>query len=184
MADKYCRWCGKTKSETEFHRHKAARGGRINKCAECVRMYLAEYCRKYPLRKVWQHMMERCYSGRARYFPRYGGRGIKVAEPWHDFEMFKQDMAAGYAPGLTIDRIDNDGDYAPGNCRWVTIRENVRNSTTSRKLTAFGQTMSIVEWGERFGVPATAIYARLNQLGWSPERAVSTPPRADRRRAS
>ncbi len=78
---------------------------------------------------IWEGMKQRCTNPNVDRYPRYGGRGIEVCQEWmNDFEAFyKWAMANGYADDLTIDRIDNDGNYTPDNCRWVTIAENLRN---------------------------------------------------------
>ena len=81
-----------------------------------------------PEYKSWVGAKQRCYNHKAKGFHRYGGRGIIVCERWiHDFRTFLKDM--GYKPfkGAQIDRIDNDGNYEPGNCRWVTPKENCKN---------------------------------------------------------
>lgn len=78
---------------------------------------------------IWEGMKQRCNNPKVDRYPRYGGRGIKVCQEWMDsFESFyKWAMSHGYADNLTIDRINNDGDYTPDNCRWVTIAENIKN---------------------------------------------------------
>lgn len=76
---------------------------------------------------VWNGMKQRCYNPNNRSYKTYGGRGIKVCDEWRDNFMAFHDwaIANGYEEGLTIDRIDNDGDYEPNNCRWITLQENV-----------------------------------------------------------
>jgi hypothetical protein len=75
----------------------------------------------------WQNMLRRCEDPKNIGYPRYGGRGIKVCERWHDFESFLADVGYPPAPDLSIDRIDNDGNYEPGNVRWATKSEQRRN---------------------------------------------------------
>lgn len=83
---------------------------------------------------VWTGMVNRCENIDNKSYPRYGGRGIKVCEEWHEFPAFqKWAVSHGYDDGLEIDRIDNDGNYCPENCRWVTRLENARNKSNSKK---------------------------------------------------
>jgi hypothetical protein len=87
---------------------------------------------KHPLRIVYTNMMRRCYMPDCRTFKDYGGRGIKVCEQWaKDRAVFFAWALPLWSPGLTIDRIDNNGDYSPDNCRFVTQKENCRNKRNS-----------------------------------------------------
>lgn len=87
---------------------------------------------KHPLYSTWIGMMNRCHNPNFNDFRLWGGRGIKVSDEWHDFQVFVDDMGGG-KPSIThqIDRIDNDSNYAKGNCRWVTPSENVKNRRPS-----------------------------------------------------
>jgi hypothetical protein len=76
-------------------------------------------------------MKKRCYRTDDKYYPGYGGRGIKVCERWHEFANFYNDMIDGYAPGLSIERIDIDVDYEPSNCTWIPMREQAKNRRSS-----------------------------------------------------
>lgn len=89
---------------------------------------------RHPLYRVWKSMRRRCNCPKVEFYPRYGGRGIKVCEEWaKDFKPFYDwCMANGYERGLQIDRIDNDGNYEPGNCRFVTRTENMRNCSQTK----------------------------------------------------
>jgi len=132
-----------------------------------------------PLYHAWQAMFQRCYNHKVRYYYCYGGRGITVCDEWRNFKTF-QDWATshGYKQGLSIDRIDNDGPYAPENCRWATPKEqnaNQRDRSDARYLTAFGKTQSLSKWRKETGINATRIWNRVFSYGWSPEKALTTP---------
>lgn len=110
-------------------------------------------------------------------YPNYGGRGIAVCERWlNSPQAFLDDMGMKPTPKHEIDRIDNDGNYEPGNCRWATRKENDRNRRNNRLLTLNGETLTLAEWAEHSGVPDDTLRHRLG-VGWSVERAILTPVR-------
>jgi len=82
---------------------------------------------KHPIYLVWDSMRRRCQDSNRKDYADYGGRGIKVCERWQDSANFIEDMLPTWKPGLTLDRINNDGNYEPGNCRWVTMTEQLSN---------------------------------------------------------
>lgn len=137
-----------------------------------------------PLYVVWQGMIRRCTYKRHKNFADYGGRGIKVCDEWlHDFKAFHDwAMANGYTEGLTIDRIDVNGDYCPENCRLATMKEQANNRRNNRLLTFRGDTHTLTEWAAITGISLYTLNSRLNQLGWSVERALSTPVKAQYRK--
>lgn len=123
-------------------------------------------------RSTWQAMMARCYQPSAPRYNRYGARGIVVCDRWHDFKNFLEDM--GERPrGLTIDRIDNDGNYEPDNCRWASAQTQARNRSNNRLLTYKGKTQCITAWASEIGLNRTTLRKRLD-LGWSLEKALTT----------
>lgn len=101
----------------------------------------------------------------------YKDRGIDCCERWELFENFLADMGERPSSRHSLDRKDNDKGYSPDNCRWATAKQQARNRGTSRYVEAFGEKLTIAEWGERSGVTPNAILRRL-QRGWSTERAV------------
>ena len=144
-------------------------------CAAKLRCPLkAAHPREY---RIWQCMKARCrYAGRPR-AERYIERGITVCERWAgSFAAFLEDM--GPCPeGLSIERIDNHGHYEPGNCRWATSGEQARNSSANHLITLDGVTKPLCDWADERVLKRGTVERRINFLGWSPERALSTPPR-------
>lgn len=119
-------------------------------------------------------MLKRCYLSSNASYDRYGGRGIGVCEEWRsDFKNFYEwAMQNGYGDGKSIDRIDVNGDYCPGNCRWVNAKHQANNRTNTTYITFSGQTRSASEWAEITGIPRVTIKNRIRK-GMSPEQALS-----------
>ncbi len=129
-----------------------------------------------PTYIVWRSMKDRCLNPNSANFHRYGGRGIKVCVRWMTFANFLADM--GERPkGTTLDREDNDRDYEPGNCRWVTRKTNSRNRSDNRKLTHNGVTRTLAEWVEITGHSLATLQGRV-AMGWTDEQILTTAPRA------
>ncbi len=128
-------------------------------------------------------MIARCNKPSKQSYHRYGGRGIKVCDRWlgrDGLANFIADMGPRPSPKHSVDRIKNDGNYEPGNCRWATQKEQQRNRCNNRLVTAYGVTKTLIEWSEEFGVPYFTIWYRLS-FGWPTEKAVSAPPRKTRK---
>lgn len=123
----------------------------------------------------WKSMMARCHNMKATNYRYYGGAGIVVCERWHDFAAFRTDMGECPNRSMTVDRIDSTKDYEPGNCRWATKAQQNRNRPSHRvELTLNGVTRSVTEWAAVLGLKVNVINQRL-YLGWSAERALTTP---------
>jgi hypothetical protein len=122
---------------------------------------------------TWQSMLVRCTRPGNFKYPRYGARGITVCERWMIFANFLTDMGER-PPNTTLDRIDNNGNYEPENCRWATPKQQARNTSTNYMITYNGQIKSLAEWADIYGLPRLVIRGRL-QLRWSIERAFTTP---------
>ena len=120
------------------------------------------YTRLY---RVWGGIKKRCFNPSHPYYTHYGGRGITVCEEWKDsFEAFEMwALENGYAEHLTIDRIDNNGNYCPENCRFVTQTEQIRNRSISRKATINGETKSLMEWANEHGLLYQTVYRRYRR---------------------
>lgn len=114
----------------------------------------------YP---VWCAMKERCYNTNNKKYSRYGGRGIVVCDEWKDdFQSFYDwSIANGYREGLTIDRIDNNGNYEPANCRWLTRAEQNRNYSRNHLITYQGETKCLTDWADEFGINRGTVLYRL-----------------------
>lgn len=125
--------------------------------------------------RIWHGMLSRCTRANVLHYNRYGGRGIRVCERWKSFENFLADMGKRPSPSHSLDRIDNDGDYCPENCRWATKTEQSRNTSANRLITFAGDTKTLTEWAETLGLKASTLYARLVTLGWPLEKAFNKP---------
>lgn len=135
------------------------------------------------IRRIYSNMKTRCYNPISNRYNRYGGRGISVCKEWLDsFGVFqKWALENGYADDLTLDRIDNNGNYCPENCRWATYKEQRRNSTGTRTITINGKTKIISEWCEQFCIPYYVVNNRLNKYGWSIEKSLQTPVKVEKK---
>jgi hypothetical protein len=124
---------------------------------------------------TWRRMKQRCLQKNLRSWPDYGGRGITVCAQWVDsFENFLADMGPRPGLGYSLDRIDNDGNYEPGNCRWALLVEQANNKRSSRLVEAHGKRQTVAQWARETGIREFTIRYRLNQ-GWSPDDAVTVP---------
>lgn len=132
---------------------------------------------------AWRGIVARCTKPRDRHWAMYGGRGITVCGQWLKFENFFADMGEPPTAQHSIDRIDNSGNYEPGNCRWATKKEQSRNTRANRIVDVDGQRKTVIEWSEIVGLTHNLILKRLN-AGWTPEMATSSPPRPYCRRSS
>jgi len=128
-----------------------------------------------PTYLSWRAMNWRCHKPDHHNYRNYGGRGIVVCDRWRTFANFLADM--GQRPeGSSIDRIDPDGNYEPNNCRWATNLEQRRNKRNAHRITLNGRQMYLAEVAAEYGLSCDALRSRLN-IGWSIERAISTPVR-------
>jgi len=128
---------------------------------------------------TWAGMLKRCRNKNDHSYHAYGGRGIKVCRRWLKFENFFEDM--GERPRgeerYTIERIDNNGDYTPQNCKWATYFEQANNTRKNIFITYTGKTMTVSQWEKKLNLSRGLLYARLGQLKWSVERALTEPIR-------
>ena len=125
-----------------------------------------------PEYQVWSNMKGRCTNPNDASYHAYGGRGVKVCARWMgSVENFYADMGARPSADHSIDRIDNDGNYMPGNCRWATRREQSNNRRSSIFITYHGLRLTVAQWARRTGISHSAINHRINR-GWSVEKSL------------
>lgn len=124
-----------------------------------------------PAYRSWAGIIQRCTNPKCKAWESYGGRGITVCERWLKFENFFADMGPR-APDLSIERIDVNGNYEPGNCKWATKKEQYNNKRNTRLLTHQGETATMSEWARRCGLEPTTLLTRMER-GWSVERALT-----------
>lgn len=130
---------------------------------------------KTKLYRVWHSMKDRCLLETSRAFKHYGGRGISVCEEWLKYEPFyRWAIENGYKEGLSIDRIDVDGNYEPSNCRWVSKAIQANNKRSNRVICYNGISHTAREWSEILGIKYTTLIKRLDE-GWSVEDAFERP---------
>lgn len=120
----------------------------------------------------WRGMFARCRARKGKNAKNYRARGIKVCKRWYDFNKFLADMGPRPSPRHSIDRIDNNGNYEPGNCRWATAKEQARNTSCNMLIDVDGKQMCLSAWAEELGLSRSAIANRLMR-GLDPKVAVS-----------
>lgn len=150
---------------------------------ELVRRSTTHGLKLHPLRRIWERMKERCYYTKHVYYHRYGGRGIRICERWLSLENFVADNESRWRKGLSIERVNNDGDYSPENCVWIPMRQQGRNKGNSVRLTLNGETKLLMDWAKERNVSVNALYLR-KLAGWSDEEALTIPPKHRRRQST
>lgn len=126
------------------------------------------------LRQIWRDMKQRCGNISHKRYCDYGGRGISVCSQWSNsfYDFYKWAIENGYDDSLTIDRIDNDKDYCPENCKWSTYKEQGNNRRSCHYITYNGETHTINEWGEINHINPTTIRTRIH-AGWDEIKAIT-----------
>lgn len=163
------------------------RGGYTKSCGclrteKCHDMAVTHGLSATPLYDVWVSMRRRCFYTKCKPYKNYGGRGITVCEEWLDFPTFYNwAMNSGYEHGLTLERLDVNGDYEPKNCTWITREQQARNKTTNRIIEIDGVSKCLAEWCEEYGANYSRAYQRIVLLGWEPKRALTAPVRKIRK---
>ena len=127
---------------------------------------------------IWKNMRARCNRKTCPAFERYGGRGISISPEWDNFEVFCEwAMQSGYDDSLSIDRVDVNGDYCPGNCRWANDYEQANNTRKNRLIEYHGEVHSVMEWSRILDIPMSTLRNRLVTLGWTVEEAFEKHPK-------
>lgn len=134
------------------------------------------------LKNVWRQMIARCHRPTHRHYKDYGGRGISVCDDWRDsFELFAEHMGPRPSPEHSIDRVNNDDGYHPGNVRWATRTEQARNKRNSLLLSVGGNLVHAMDAAKEAGVEYKTLHARMSR-GWTHERALSEPVKLGRQK--
>lgn len=158
------------------------KSGNTNSCGCLRRDTMAKIARKHSyagtrIYNIWAGMHQRCLNPNAQRFQDYGGRGISVAPQWNDFSQFLRDVGQPPSPQHSLDRILNDGNYEPGNVRWALPIVQNNNARRNVRITYRGENHTVAQWERILGFPENRLGQRL-RLGWSDERALSTPLQA------
>lgn len=173
-----CR-CGKCGSNSVVRA--CTLGSKSSSCRNCAtRIHGQHGSREY---RIWESMKGRCLRKTDTRFDDYGGRGIQICERWMSFQNFYADMGPRPSSRHSIDRIDVNGHYEPGNCRWATRKQQQRNMRSNRLFTINEQTLCLAEWCEKYGTTPRRVESRLRR-GWDIERALTAPIHSRLRRIS
>jgi len=131
---------------------------------------------------IYRAMLTRCYNFSHPSSKNHGRRGILVCDKWKSsFERFLEDMGPRPSKNHCLERIDNNGNYEPRNCRWATYRDQLNNKRSNVKLRARGKVLTVSQWGYKLGIGRGIIFKRLDR-GWSPEEAIFTPSKRPERK--
>lgn len=171
--------CGKTVITTGPKLH----SGHTKSCGcYALRQRTTHGLHKSAEYKILSGMRQRCYNKNYQQFADYGGKGVTICDRWlkgednkTGMECFIEDMGKRPSPAHSIDRIDSGGNYEPDNCRWATSVQQLNNTSRNRRISAFGETLTVAEWAKRFGLSYMTLMARLN-AGKSLEFAVKQKP--------
>ena len=161
--------------EEVVHRISKVLTGNTSSCG-CLKKTQGSYSQtKHAHWRRWLGMVERCHLPSNDKFHLYGARGIKVCERWRSFPNFIEDMESSYFDGATIERVNNDGDYEPSNCKWADSKEQGRNKRNNMIIEHNGERLTLSTWAERSGMSRVLISRRI-RTGWNTALALTTPP--------
>ena len=169
--------CGNIIFALSFH----LKNGRTKSCGCLAKQRLKTLAVKHNMShtriyRIWKTLRKRCNNPNDTNYKYYGKRGISVCKDWdNDFMSFYNwAMQNGYEDNLTIDRIDNNGNYEPGNCRWVDMKTQNSNNRNNHKITYNNKTLTLTQWSIIYDIPYQTLATRLHR-GWTIEKALTTP---------
>ena len=181
--------CGKTVVQNASEMQKQKKRGITASCGCMRRSTIGQKntshgMSHHPGYSVWRAMLDRCGLSTHHAFYNYGARGITVCEKWQQgFDAFWQDMGPSYTRGLTLERLDNNAGYYPGNCAWRTRKQQSNNQRRNRVLDTPSGQMTLSQASEEFGIGKTTLTYRLDQ-GWPLLAALMTAPKAGNRKST
>lgn len=149
--------------------------GHTKSCGHHRAKYATTEEKKERLFPIWRNMINRCYKPSDPAYKRYGGRGISVCDQWrnsyYDFREWANNN--GYSDDLTIDRVDNNGNYEPSNCRWADRYTQNNNTSRNRYIEYQGESLTLSQWARRLGMSPETLYKRLQR--WPIDQAFNNP---------
>lgn len=158
------------------------RSGNTRSCGCLMREYSRKLNYKHGIsqtriQNIYNGLKARCYNKNNPRYKSYGYRGVQICDEWLKSvkNFYDWAMSNGYKDDLTIDRIDNNGDYCPENCRWVNLQEQNRNTSRNRLFTMNGKTQCVTDWAKVLGLNPVTVLGRINRGKWSVEKALTTP---------
>lgn len=125
----------------------------------------------HPMYYIWAGMKYRCLKQDNPAWEHYGGRGITVAPHWLDFSNFYEDMGGSYRKGLSLERIDVNGNYCKENCTWIPKKDQLKNTTRTKRITYKGRSMLLGDWADYLGIKRTTLSQRIYTYKWAVEDA-------------
>lgn len=179
--------CGKTTHADASFLTGKRKGSKVRNICWCDRRKTQSEVRKthgnsmigsknYREYTIWCAMKERCYNPKVDMYPSYGGRGISVYEEWrHSFESFLAHIGPRPSSNYSIDRIDVNGNYEPGNVRWATTIEQGANKRSNRMISYEGTTLTVTQWARKTGINVETLRRRLFNHGWTVGESLTTP---------
>jgi hypothetical protein len=168
MKIKKCEYCKRPIEITPFYEHRPARYLARKFCGRQCIFIKHDGRRQFPiLYRRWKDMRNRCNNPNNSSYKNYGGRGIKVCKRWTKFENFRDDMLSTFNPKLSLDRIDNNGDYSPDNCRWTNQIVQGENRRSTKPLLYKGKKQSLSAWAREVGLKRSTVSQRYYSYGWT-----------------